>query len=36
LRSRLVQNALKRSKLFSWERAAELAEDSFRRCYAGA
>jgi len=36
LHSRLAQNALKRSRLFSWERAAELAEDSFRRCYAGA
>lgn len=36
LRARLARNALGRSRLFSWERAAKLAEDSFRRCYADA
>ena len=34
LQIRLSQNALKRSRMFSWERAAELAEESFRRSYA--
>ena len=33
LQNRLATNALKRSRLFTWERAAQLAEDSFRRCY---
>ena len=33
LRARLSRNALKRSRLFSWARAAERAELSFRRCY---
>jgi alpha-1,3-rhamnosyl/mannosyltransferase len=33
LRARLSRNALNRSRLFSWARAAELAELSFRRCY---
>ena len=36
LQARLARNALKRSRLFTWERAAQLAEDSFRRCYADA
>lgn len=30
---RLRAEALKRARLFSWERAAALAEVSFRRCY---
>lgn len=34
LRAKLARNALARSKLFSWARGAELAEQSFRRCYA--
>ena len=33
LRARLSQNALTRSRIFTWARAAELAELSFRRCY---
>lgn len=33
LRLRLSERALQRARLFSWERAAELAEASFRRCY---
>jgi glycosyltransferase involved in cell wall biosynthesis len=33
LREGLGQEALKRSKLFSWDRAAALAEASFQRCY---
>lgn len=33
LRATLAGNALKRSRLFTWERAAQLAEDSFRQCY---
>ena len=36
LRASLARNALERSKLFSWSRGAELAEESFRRCYADA
>lgn len=36
LRARLAQNALARSRLFTWTRAAELAEESFRRCLADA
>jgi alpha-1,3-rhamnosyl/mannosyltransferase len=36
LRARLAHNALERSRLFTWARAAELAEESFRRCYADA
>jgi alpha-1,3-rhamnosyl/mannosyltransferase len=34
LRAKLVRNAVERSRLFSWSRGAELAEESFRRCYA--
>jgi len=34
LRSKLARNALERSRQFSWSRGAELAEQSFRRCYA--
>ena len=33
LRARLSRNALARARLFTWARAAELAELSFRRCY---
>jgi alpha-1,3-rhamnosyl/mannosyltransferase len=33
LRVRLSRNALTRARLFTWARAAELAELSFRRCY---
>jgi hypothetical protein len=33
LRVRLRRNALARARLFTWARAAELAEHSFRRCY---
>jgi glycosyltransferase involved in cell wall biosynthesis len=33
LRSRLSRNALARARLFTWNRAAELAEMSFRRCH---
>jgi alpha-1,3-rhamnosyl/mannosyltransferase len=33
LRAKLACNALERSRLFSWSRGAELAEQSFRRCY---
>jgi len=33
LRAQLGRNALARSRLFTWARAAELAELSFRRCY---
>ena len=29
-------SALERSRLFSWSRGAQLAEESFRRCYADA
>ena len=36
LRARLARKALERSRLFSWSRGAELAEESFRRCYADA
>jgi alpha-1,3-rhamnosyl/mannosyltransferase len=36
LREKLAHNALERSRLFSWSRGAELAEDSFRRCHADA
>jgi alpha-1,3-rhamnosyl/mannosyltransferase len=31
----LAKKALERARLFSWARAAELAELSFRRCYEG-
>jgi glycosyltransferase involved in cell wall biosynthesis len=34
LRARLVANALQRAQSFTWERAAELAEQCFRQCYA--
>ena len=34
LQARLARNAVDRSRLFSWSRGAELAEQSFRRCYA--
>jgi alpha-1,3-rhamnosyl/mannosyltransferase len=33
LRARLSPKALARARLFTWARAAELAELSFRRCY---
>jgi glycosyltransferase involved in cell wall biosynthesis len=33
-RARLAGNARSRAGEFSWERAAELAERSFRRCVA--
>jgi alpha-1,3-rhamnosyl/mannosyltransferase len=33
LRFRLSRNALARARLFTWTRAAELAELSFRRCH---
>jgi alpha-1,3-rhamnosyl/mannosyltransferase len=33
LRARLSRNALARARLFTWARAAELAELSFHRCY---
>ena len=33
LRRRLAEAAVARAGTFSWERAAELAEDSFRRCH---
>ncbi len=33
LRARLRDAALARARLFSWERAAELAETSFRKCH---
>lgn len=33
LRPRLREMALKRARTFTWERAAELAEESFRRCH---
>jgi alpha-1,3-rhamnosyl/mannosyltransferase len=36
LRTRLALKAVDRSRLFSWSRGAELAEESFRRCYADA
>ncbi|MBW0008189.1 MAG: glycosyltransferase family 4 protein [Sphingomonas sp.] len=36
VRARLAKNALKRSRLYSWERAAQLAEKSFRHCYSDA
>jgi alpha-1,3-rhamnosyl/mannosyltransferase len=32
LRRNLSERALRRAQLFTWERAAELAEESFRRC----
>ncbi len=34
LRRRLAQSAPVRARLFTWERAAQLAEESFRRCVA--
>jgi alpha-1,3-rhamnosyl/mannosyltransferase len=34
LQTRLRQAALRRSRAFSWQQAAELAEQSFRRCHA--
>lgn len=36
LREKLKRAALPRARSFTWERAAELAEESFRRCYADA
>ena len=36
LRAKLARNAVARARLFSWSRGAELAEESFRRCYADA
>ena len=36
LRSELARNAVERARLFSWSKSAELAEESFRRCYADA
>jgi alpha-1,3-rhamnosyl/mannosyltransferase len=36
LQAKLARNALDRSRLFSWSRGAELAEESFRRCHADA
>lgn len=36
LRTRLRELALARVPLFTWERAAELADNSFRQCYADA
>ena len=36
LRSRLRDIALNRARLFTWERAAELAEGCFLRCHTGA
>lgn len=36
LRETLARNALVQSRLFSWSRAATLAEASFRRCHADA
>jgi alpha-1,3-rhamnosyl/mannosyltransferase len=33
LRSRLSAEAIRRARLFSWTRAAELAERSLRQCY---
>jgi alpha-1,3-rhamnosyl/mannosyltransferase len=33
LRHRLAKSAVERVRLFSWGRAAELAEQSFHRCY---
>ncbi len=33
LQKDLARRALARAGLFTWERAAELAEESFRRCY---
>ncbi len=33
LRRRLGKSALQRAKTFTWNRAAELAEDCFRQCY---
>ena len=36
LRARLADKAVERSRLFSWSRGAELAEESFRRGYADA
>jgi glycosyltransferase involved in cell wall biosynthesis len=35
LRTQLAATARRRAADFSWERAAELAEDSFRRCVVG-
>ena len=36
LRARLADKAVERSRLFSWSRGAEFAEESFRRGYADA
>jgi alpha-1,3-rhamnosyl/mannosyltransferase len=36
LQARLARAAVERARLFSWSRGAELAEESFRRCYADA
>ena len=36
LRVKLGRKAFERSQLFSWSRGAELAEESFRRCYVDA
>jgi alpha-1,3-rhamnosyl/mannosyltransferase len=36
LQAKLARNAVARARLFSWSRGAELAEESFRRCYADA
>jgi alpha-1,3-rhamnosyl/mannosyltransferase len=36
LRERLTQAAVPRAQSFTWQRAAELAEQSFRRCHADA
>jgi alpha-1,3-rhamnosyl/mannosyltransferase len=33
LQTRLRRLALEQSRLFTWDRAAELAEDCFRRCH---
>lgn len=33
LRARLTKAAIPRARMFTWERAAELAEVSFRRCH---
>lgn len=35
LRSKLAEASLNRGRRFSWDRAAELAEASFERCYYG-
>ena len=36
LQKQLARNAVDRSRLFTWSRGAELAEESFRRCLADA